>query len=166
MDAEPSLIYRDNEIACFVVGDLAVYRDVGVATPSDSSWKQYVRALQRAIPRLERSMVVPRPAGLTARQREEIRRLIGSRPTAVVTGSLVNRCIITSLSWFKVPIHAFAPGAYRDALRWLGCERLLASVLRGFELYPPTANRRRALDAHDPDASGLAPSDSDAPPPG
>lgn len=139
MSSEPTLIYRDREIGCFLVDDLAVYRDVGPETPSDSSWKQYVRAISRIVSRMERGLVVPRPAGLTATQREEIRSLIGNRPTAVLTGSLVNRCIITSLSWFKVPIHAFTPGSYREALAWLGCEPLLPAVMRGFELYSPTS---------------------------
>ena len=145
MDAEPTLIFRDHEIGCFLVGDLVVYRDVGVAPPSDSSWRQYVRALVRVIPRLQRLLIVPRPAGVTATQREEIRRLVGNRPMAVVTGSLVNRGVITSLSWFKIPIHAFAPGAYRDALRWLDAEPLLPSVLRGLELFSPTANLEQGL---------------------
>jgi hypothetical protein len=143
MPSELTLIYRDGEIACFLVEDLAVYRDVGGETPSDASWKQYLRAVTRFTARIERALIMPRPAGLTARQREDIRSLLGGLPTAVLTGSVVNRCIITSLSWFRVPIHAFTPGAHREALAWLGAEALLPAVLRGLELYPPTSMLRQ-----------------------
>ena len=143
MPAEPTLIYRDHEIGCFLVQDLAVYRDVGTETPSDASWRRYLRAITRSMGSVERTLIMPRPAGLSARQREEVRGVIGSRPTAVVTASLANRCIITSLSWFRMPIHAFAPGSYREALAWLGCEPLLPAVMRGLELYPPTSPLRR-----------------------
>ncbi|HTV20780.1 MAG TPA: hypothetical protein VMG12_18980 [Polyangiaceae bacterium] len=155
MPAEPTLIYRDREIGCFLVDGLVVYRDVGTETPSDASWKQYIRSVSRLVSRIDRGLVVPRAAGLTARQREEIRTLIGSRPTAVVTGSIVNRCIITSLSWFKVPIHAFAPGSYREALEWLECEPLLPAVMRGFELYPPTSPVERGPGDDDDAATSL-----------
>jgi hypothetical protein len=97
------------------------------------------------------SSIVPRAAGLTPRQREDIRGLFGSRPTAVVTGSMINRCIITSLSWFGLRIHAFTTGAYRDALRWLEWGPLLAEVLRGLDLYPPASIRRQAREAEDSD---------------
>lgn len=152
MSPEPTVIYRDREIACFVVVDLLVYRDVGVATPEAASWEAYVREIRRVVPRIGRCLVVPRGAGLTPRQREEIRGLIGKRPTAVVTGSLINRCIITSLSWFGVSIHAFATGAYRDALRWLDCEPLLPAVLRGLEQFPPASARTQARHAGDSDS--------------
>jgi hypothetical protein len=152
MNAETTLIYRDSEIACFLIEDLMVYRDVGVGPPEASSWKAYLREIRRFTPRVGRCLVVPRVAGLTPRQREDIRGLFGARPTAVVTGSMINRCIITSLSWFGVRIHAFAAGAYRDALRWLECEPLLPEVLRGLELYPPASIRRQAREADDSDS--------------
>lgn len=147
MQTEPTLIYRDSEIACFLLQDLVVYRDVGAAPPEASGWTAYLREIRRFIPRIDRCLVVPRVAGLTPRQREDIRGLFGARPTAVVTGSMINRCIITSLSWFGVRIHAFPAGAYRDALRWLECEPLLPAVLRGLELYPPASTRRQAREA-------------------
>lgn len=155
MHTEPTLIYRDSEIGCFLIEDLVVYRDAGIGPPEASSWKGYLREIRRSIPRVERCLIVPRAAGLTPRQREDIRGLFGTRPTAVVTGSMINRCIITSLSWFGVRIHAFRTGAYRDALCWLDCEPLLPEVLRGLELYPPASVRRQAREA----------SDSDSPPP-
>jgi len=151
MTAEPTLIYRDSEIGCFLVEDVLVYRDSGIAPPDASSWKSYLRALRGFVPRIGRCLIVPRMSGLTPRQREDIRGLFGPRPTAVVTGSMINRCIITSLSWFGVRIHAFPTGAYRDALRWLGCEPLLPEVLRGLELYPPAFIRRQAREADDSD---------------
>lgn len=155
MNAETTLIYRDGEIACFLIADLVVYRDVGVVPPEASSWRAYLREIRRFTPRVGRCLIVPRVAGLTPRQREDIRGLFGARPTAVVTGSMINRCIITSLSWFGVRIHAFAAGAYRDALRWLECEPLLPEVLSGLERYPPASIRRQAREA----------GDSDSPPP-
>lgn len=137
MEQQPTLIYRDGEIGCFLIADLAVYRDVGSTPPEAASWRHYLREIVRFQPRIGRCLIIPRAAGLTARQREEIRSVIGGRPTAVLTGSLINRCIITSLSWFKVPIHAFPAGSYREALRWLAAAELLPLVLRGLELYPP-----------------------------
>ena len=143
MNAEPTLIYRDSEIGCFLIEDLLVYRDAGIGPPEASSWKAYLREIRRFVPRIERCLIVPRAAGLTPRQREDIRGLFGTRPTAVVTGSL---------SWFGVRIHAFGTGAYRDALRWLECEPLLPEVLRGLELYPPASLRRQAREANDSDS--------------
>lgn len=130
-------LYRDAEISCFLVGDLLVYRDVGSKPPEVSGWAAYVAAFKAAAPRTQRCLVVPRAGGLTARQREDTRRLIGARPCAVLTASLPNRCIITSLAWFGLPVRAFAPDAHYAALVWLERERLHAAVMRGLERYAP-----------------------------
>jgi hypothetical protein len=50
----------------------------------------------------------------------------------------VNRGVITSLSWFEVPLRAFPPGAYRPALTGLERESLLAEVLQGLALPGPS----------------------------
>jgi hypothetical protein len=131
-------VYRDREAAAFLVDDLLIYRDVGDEPPSNECWTGYLRALRSVVPRISRCLVIPRAAGLSPRQREDVRQLIGRRPTAVLTGSVVNRLIITSMSWFRVPVHVFAPTAHRAALAWLEREHLLDDVLRGLEHIAPS----------------------------
>ena len=131
-------VYRDREAAAFLVEDLLVYRDVGVEPPTNECWSSYLRALRSFMPRIERCLIIPRTAGLTPRQREEVRQLIGRRPLAVLTSSVVVRLILTSMSWFGVPVHVFAPAAYRAALTWLEREHLLDEVLQGLERIAPS----------------------------
>jgi len=131
-------VYRDRETAAFLVEDLLVYRDVGDQPPSNECWSGYLRALRSFVPRIDRCMIIPRTAGLTPRQREEVRQLVGRRPLAVLTGSVINRLILTSMSWFGVPVHVFAPAAHRAALTWLEREHLLDEVLQGLERIAPS----------------------------
>ena len=131
-------VYRDREAAAFLVEDLLVYRDVGDQPPTNECWGGYVRALRSFVPRIERCLIIPRTAGLTPRQREEVRQLVGRRPLAVLTSSVVVRLILTSMSWFGVPVHVFAPAAYRTALTWLEREHLLEEVLQGLERIAPS----------------------------
>ena len=77
-----------------------------------------------------RGLIIPSRGGLSAQQREQVRRLIGARPTAVLTDSALNRGIITSLTWFGVAIHAFRPDEYQAALIGLKREHVLAEALR------------------------------------
>jgi hypothetical protein len=59
----------------------------------------------------------------------------------VLTASVVNRCDLTSLSWFKVPVRGFAPDAHRAALSWLERERLFAAVMSGLARYQPANSK-------------------------
>jgi hypothetical protein len=137
-----SELYRDGEVVSFIVDDVMIYCDVGNGHPLARSWDGYVIALARSLPRIERCLIVPSSGGLTASQRQQVRRLFGKRPSAILTASLINRGIITSMSWFGMPARAFAPGAYREALGWLEREHLLAEVLAAFERFgAPVANR-------------------------
>ncbi len=153
MSGRATEVYRDRETAAFMVDDLLVYRDVGAQPPRSEPWSAYVAAVKRVTPRVQRCLIVPRAGGLTARQREEIRPLIGDRATAVLTASLANRCIITALAWFKVPLQAFAAGQYREALLWLGREHLLGEVQRGLQLFGPHLSSA-ALDTASAPADG------------
>jgi hypothetical protein len=133
--SSPVELYRNPTTTAFLVGDLLVYEDTASAAPSALDWTAYLRALRPHLSKIQRCLVTPSPGGLTPRQREEAREQLGARRMAVLTASLINRGVITSLSWFKVPLCAFPPGAYRPALIWLEREPLLAEVLHGLTLY-------------------------------
>lgn len=86
-------------------------------------------SLSSKLAQISRCLIVPSRGGLSAHQREQVRRLIKARPTAVLTDSVLNRGIITSLTWFGVSIRAFRPGEYQAALTWLQRESVLPDVL-------------------------------------
>lgn len=122
-------LYRHASTQAFLVGDVLVYHDLSAAPPPAAAWTEYLASISRKLTLITRCLIVPSRGGLSAHQREQVRRLLGSRPTAVLTDSVINRGIITSLTWFGVSIHAFRPGEYRAALSWLQRESLLAEVL-------------------------------------
>jgi hypothetical protein len=134
--SSPSVeLYRNTTATAFLVADVLVFEDMATAAPTALDWAAYLRALRPHLSKIQRCLIMPSPGGLTARQREEAREQLGGRRTAVLTASIVNRGIITSLSWFKVPLCAFPLGAYGPALLWLERAPLLADVLSGLKHY-------------------------------
>jgi hypothetical protein len=123
-------LYRYSATRAFLIADVLLYHDLSEQPPPLAPWAEYLDAVSTRQAQIERCLIVPSRGGLTAHQREQVRRLIAKRPTAVLTDSALNRGIITSLTWFGVPIHAFRPGEYRAALSWLGRETLLPEVQR------------------------------------
>lgn len=102
---------------------------VGVHTsraPSSAAWLAHcdnIRALQEP---LRAVLIYTAGGGPDSGQRQALRTAMLGRPvppTAIVTGSAVARGIITSLNWFRRDNHiaCFAPDAFDEALRYLGC---------------------------------------------
>ena len=129
MSASALELYRHASTRAFLVADVLVYHDLSATPPALAAWTEYLASLSTKLGQISRCLIVPSRGGLSAHQREQVRRLIGPRPTAVLTDSVINRGIITSLTWFGVPIHAFRPGEYQAALTWLKRETVLAEVL-------------------------------------
>jgi len=123
-------LYRYSATRAFLVTDTLVYHDLSEQPPPLAPWAEYLDRIVTRLTQIERCLIVPSRGGLSAQQREQVRRLIGKRPTAVLTDSALNRGVITSLTWFGLPIHAFLPGEYRAALSWLEREHLLPEVER------------------------------------
>jgi hypothetical protein len=96
----------------------------GPRSPSDIDWDDYTRALG-ASP-VTGVLVATDGAGPDGRQRAILNDLVkqrgGSFPTAVVTGSLVARGIVTALGWFNPKLRAFAPAALAHALAHVGTD--------------------------------------------
>lgn len=141
MSASSIELYRHASTRAFLVADVLVYHDLSPTPPPLASWTEYLASLSTKLGQITRCLIVPSRGGLSAHQREQVRRLIGSRPTAVLTDSVINRGIITSLTWFGVSIHAFRPGEYQAALTWLKREDVLPDVL---EVVGASADSRRA----------------------
>jgi hypothetical protein len=129
MSASAVELYRHASTRAFLVADLLVYHDLSPTPPPVAPWADYLARVTTLQAQISRCLIIPSRGGLTAHQREQVRRLLAARPTAVLTDSVINRGIITSLTWFGVPIHAFRPGEYREALSWLKREAVLAEVL-------------------------------------
>jgi hypothetical protein len=96
----------------------------GARSPSDVDWDDYVLALGAS--RVTGLLVATDGAGPDGRQRVKLNDLVkqrgGSFPTAVVTGSVVARGIVTALGWFNPKLRAFAPAEIADALVYLGAD--------------------------------------------
>jgi hypothetical protein len=129
MSAPAVELYRHASMRAFLVADVLIYLDHSPTPPPVSAWSEYLASISGKLAQISRCLIVPSRGGLSAHQREQVRRLLGSRPTAVLTDSVINRGIITSLTWFGVSIHAFRPGEYQAALVWLKREGVLAEVL-------------------------------------
>jgi len=129
MSASALELYRHASTRAFLVADVLVYHDLSPTPPPLAAWTEYLATVSSKAAQISRCLIVPSRGGLSAHQREQVRRLIAARPTAVLTDSVINRGIITSLTWFGVPIHAFRPGEYQPALAWLKRENVLADVL-------------------------------------
>lgn len=142
-------LYRHAATRAFLIGDLFVYHDTSPEPPPLARWSEYLDAIQTKLGQIGRCLIVPSRGGLSAQQREQVRRLIGRRPTAVLTDSALNRGIITSLTWFGVPIHAFQSGQYQAALTWLEREHVLTEVQHALGVRAEPAPR-----SSDPRAAG------------
>ena len=129
MSASAVELYNHASTRAILVADVLVYLDHSPTPPPVAAWSEYLASISGKLAQISRCLIVPSRGGLSAHQREQVRRLIGSRPTAVLTDSVINRGIITSLTWFGVSIHAFRPGEYQAALSWLKRENVLAEVL-------------------------------------
>jgi hypothetical protein len=144
MSASAIELYRHASTRAFLVGDVLIYHDLSPTPPPLAPWSEYLATVSSKASQISRCLIVPSRGGLSAHQREQVRRLLAARPTAVLTDSVINRGIITSLTWFGVPIHAFRPGEYQAALIWLERESVLPDVL---ELVNGRADARRAPSA-------------------
>jgi hypothetical protein len=96
----------------------------GARPPSDIDWNEYVHALGAS--RVTGLLVATDGAGPDGPQRAKVNDLVrqrgGSFPTAVVTGSLVARGIVTALGWFNPKVRAFAPAEIARALAHVGAD--------------------------------------------
>lgn len=129
MSASAVELYHHASTRAFLVADVLIYHDQSPTPPPFAAWTEYLASLSTRLAQISRCLIVPSRGGLSAHQREQVRRLIGPRPTAVLTDSVLNRGIITSLTWFGVSIQAFRPGEYQAALTWLQRESVLPEVL-------------------------------------
>ncbi len=109
-------------IAHVMHGDLhiVVHGDV---SPSDEEWNLYLNVLRAARPRMRRVLVSTTGGAPSPRQRRSLLDAMGEgRPptTAVVTGSVVARGVVTALAWIKGDfIRAFSPADLDLALSHL-----------------------------------------------
>lgn len=93
----------------------------GASDPSDAEWRSYLSAVRAH--GVERTMqLVFTPGGApSARQRQELERIIAGRsvPVAVVATSLRVRAAVALLSWLTPSIRVFAPARLREAIGYL-----------------------------------------------
>ncbi|HEY2734441.1 MAG TPA: hypothetical protein VGI70_10680 [Polyangiales bacterium] len=95
------------------------------------------------------AVVIPNNAVPLPGQRAQIQHWMESRHArvAVLSDSILVRGAVTALSWFDLPIHAFAPHYTDDALkyvalpvqRWAAAKLALASLLKGLEIHWPAS---------------------------
>lgn len=119
--------------------------------PADAEWTRYVERLGDAD--CSGILVLSDGASPSAAQRRQLvdrleangRRI--NTQTAVLTGSLISRGVVTALSWFAPQIRAFEPSRLDEALgyleveprhwdRVLGCALRLRAELVGAEVGP------------------------------
>lgn len=93
----------------------------GPTKPTDVEWNAYLRALEQIgvdHPSGSGLLVIPESSPTSA-QRDQLRRFTPvSLSTAVVSGSLIDRGIVTMLGWVA-PIRAFAPADIDSAFQYL-----------------------------------------------
>jgi hypothetical protein len=111
----------------------------GERSPADTDWDDYTDALRAHAHEITGVLVATDGAGPDGRQRVKLNDLVrqrgGSFPTAVVTGSVVARGIVTALGWFNPKLRAFAPAELADAVVYLGadpqrCDDLASRITR------------------------------------
>jgi hypothetical protein len=96
---------------------LIVAQRAGVAPAAD--WAAYMQDIE---PQAVRGvLVIAIGTKLTPSQRADVERFNKSKQagSAVLTDSVVTRGVVTALSWFGVPIKAFAPSQLASALEFL-----------------------------------------------
>lgn len=91
----------------------------GLEPPDDAAWDAYVESLATTDKR--RVLVVSDGPGPNAAQRQRMVERLGDHetPTAVVSGSLTVRGIVTALSWFGANIRGFSSSELDGALDYL-----------------------------------------------
>jgi hypothetical protein len=86
--------------------------------PTDAAFDEWLSDMRAAT---IRGLVVVAPhAKLSAKQRKQVQHwfLQSKARGAVITNSTVARGVVTAISWFKVPIRAFAPGDLTSAFEY------------------------------------------------
>jgi hypothetical protein len=148
-------LYRGAEMALLKSDGVLVVVHLRPGTPSDEGWNAFATALRKSTVGEHRVLVLAIDATLNPRQREDVRKILGrATQVAVITDSPATRGIITALSWFGMPIRAFAPASWDRGLSFLGFEqpeRIRAAVASlGVRLAQPASEsqseqRRREL---------------------
>jgi hypothetical protein len=99
----------------------------GNQEPTDREFAEYYEYCEkRWPPHLSCTLVVTGDAGLNAKQRDAINKLIKTRKVppkvAIVTDSTMVRGVVTALSWFNSGTKAFPTGKLHEALAYLGVQ--------------------------------------------
>jgi hypothetical protein len=100
------------------VGRVMVYVG-GARPPSDEEWDAYLHALRKHVAAHPDcpSIVWPGPAPISAVQRRQLAQTLPRNArTAVLTESMVDRGIVTALSWFVDGIKAFSLSREDEAM--------------------------------------------------
>lgn len=105
--------------------------------PQEAEWQRWLEMYQRALPELRGVLVYSLGGGPDAAQRGALIELTKGwgqgPPTAIVTGSVVMRGLVTALHWF-LPAHLraamFAPGDLEHALDHLRVPSATRPALR------------------------------------
>lgn len=119
------------------VGRVCVYVG-GPNTPETEDWDEHIRALRDHVAAHpdSRSLIWANGARLSALQRKQLAEVMPKKTrTSVITSSVIDRGIVTALTWFVEGIKAFSPAQEKDALAHLD--------LREDELSPVVAASER-----------------------
>jgi hypothetical protein len=103
------------------VGRVMVYVG-GARPPTDEEWDAYLHALRKHVEAHPdcRSIVWPGAAPISAVQRKQLAATLPKNArTAVLTDSMVDRGIVTALTWFVDGIKAFSLSREDEALAHL-----------------------------------------------
>jgi hypothetical protein len=93
--------------------------------PVDAEWDEYLKFLVESKHPSARLLVLTQGGGPSAAQRGRLRTVLEhypkkKLPTAILTGSVVARGIVTAISWFDQSIEAFPPQQLGAAIKYLG----------------------------------------------
>ena len=88
----------------------------GREAPAAAEWDAFIAECRELGDKIKRMLVFTAGGSLDAGQRVQVEREFGKLQIAVLTDSLVVRGVVTALSWFRVPIAAFAPDQLARAM--------------------------------------------------
>lgn len=90
--------------------------------PNEAEWAIYITTLKRFDPERLRTIVFTDGGAPNSAQRKQVNEALGGKTSqgAVVTGSLLVRSAVTTLSWFNPKIKAFSPDRTEEAFKYLG----------------------------------------------
>ncbi len=103
------------------VGRVLVYVG-GSSTPETDDWDEHIRALREHVAAHpdSRSLVWAGGARLSAIQRKQLADVMPKKTrTSVITDSMIDRGIVTALTWFVDGIKAFSPSEEDEAVAHL-----------------------------------------------